>query len=69
VRSHARSLAAKLDAEGWRNLVNAYLDAGEAAVRGLGEHVLKRLGDGLMALFGYPPAQEIDVSRPCTVSA
>src|SRR5271166_4146681 len=52
------SLAAKLDAEDWRNLVNAYLDQASAAVTGLGGHVLKRLGDGLMALFGYPSAQE-----------
>jgi class 3 adenylate cyclase len=27
-------------------------------VTGLGGHVLKKLGDGLMALFGYPHAQE-----------
>ena len=57
------SLAAGLDAEDWRNLVNAYLDAAEAAVRTLGGHVLKRLGDGLMALFGYPQAQENDAER------
>jgi class 3 adenylate cyclase len=49
------SLAAKLDAEDWRNLVNAYLDEASAAVTDLGGHVLKKLGDGLMALFGYPP--------------
>ena len=48
------ALAARLDAEDWRNLVNAYLDEASAAVTGLGGHVLKRLGDGLMALFGYP---------------
>ena len=29
----------------------------------LGGHVLKRLGDGLMALFGYPQAQENDAER------
>ena len=29
----------------------------------LGGHVLKRLGDGLMALFGYPHAQENDAER------
>jgi class 3 adenylate cyclase/predicted ATPase len=57
------SLAAKLDAEDWRNLVNAYLDEASAAVTGLGGHVLKRLGDGLMALFGYPQAQENDAER------
>jgi class 3 adenylate cyclase len=57
------SLAAKLDAEDWRNLVNAYLDEASKAVTGLGGHVLKRLGDGLMALFGYPHAQENDAER------
>jgi len=56
-------LASQLDAEDWRNLVNAYLDAASAAVAGLGGHVLKRLGDGLMALFGYPRAQENDGER------
>ena len=30
---------------------------------GLGGHVLKKLGDGLMALFGYPQAQENDTER------
>ena len=57
------SLAAKLDAEDWRNLVNAYLDEASKAVTGLGGHVLKKLGDGLMALFGYPQAQENDAER------
>src|SRR5271165_1354233 len=57
------SLAARLDAEDWRNLVGAYLDEASAAVTGLGGHVLKKLGDGLMALFGYPQAQENDAER------
>ena len=57
------SLAARMDAEDWRNLVGAYLDAASAAVTGLGGHVLKKLGDGLMALFGYPQAQENDAER------
>src|ERR1700722_19417138 len=56
-------LAAKLDAEDWRNLVNAYLDQASAAVTDFGGHVLKKLGDGLMALFGYPHAQENDAER------
>ena len=46
-----------------RNLVNAYLDEASAAVNTLGGHVLKKLGDGLMALFGYPRAQENDAER------
>ena len=57
------SLASKLDAEDWRNLVGSYLDEASAAVTGLGGHVLKKLGDGLMALFGYPQAQENDAER------
>jgi class 3 adenylate cyclase len=56
-------LAAKLDPEDWRNLVNAYLDEASGAVTALGGHVLKKLGDGLMALFGYPKAQENDAER------
>ena len=56
-------LAAKLDPEEWRTLVNAYLDEASAAVTELGGHVLKKLGDGLMALFGYPHAQENDAER------
>ena len=60
-------LAARLDAEDWRNLVGAYLDEASAAVTGLGGHVLKKLGDGLMALFGYPQAQENDAE--CAVRA
>jgi class 3 adenylate cyclase len=57
------SLAAKLDPEDWRNLVKAYLDEASRAVTALGGHVLKKLGDGLMALFGYPQAQENDAER------
>jgi class 3 adenylate cyclase/tetratricopeptide (TPR) repeat protein len=57
------AVASRLDAEDWRSLVNAYLDEAAAAVTGLGGHVLKRLGDGLMALFGYPTAQENDAER------
>ena len=45
-------LAAALDVEDWRNLVNTYLDEASKAVTAVGGHVLKRLGDGLMAVFG-----------------
>ncbi len=57
------ALASRLDAEDWRGLVNAYLEEASGAVNRLGGHVLKRLGDGLMALFGYPHAQENDAER------
>ena len=56
-------IAAKLDAEEWRDLVGAYLDAASAAVTEMTGKVAKKLGDGLMALFGYPVAQENDAER------
>jgi class 3 adenylate cyclase len=56
-------IAARLDAEEWRDLVNAYLDGASAAVTEMGGHVAKKLGDGLMALFGYPLAHENDAER------
>ena len=46
-----------------RNLVGSYLEEASNAVTGLGGHVLKKLGDGLMAFFGYPQAQENDAER------
>src|SRR4029077_8682174 len=57
------SISAGLDAEDWRDLVGAYLDAASAAVTEMGGHVAKKLGDGLMALFGYPTAHENDAER------
>ena len=57
------SIFAQLDAEEWRDIVGAYLDAASAAVTEMGGHVAKKLGDGLMALFGYPVAQENDAER------
>ena len=56
-------LAVRLDAEDWRSLISAYLDAASEAATELGGHVLKKLGDGLMVLFGYPCAQENDAER------
>jgi class 3 adenylate cyclase len=56
-------IAAQLDAEEWRDLVSAYLDAASAAATEMGGKVAKKLGDGLMALFGYPIAQENDAER------
>src|ERR1700751_2633006 len=57
------SISAQLDAEEWRDLVSAYLDTACAAVTEMGGHVAKKLGDGLMVLFGYPVAQENDAER------
>jgi Periplasmic binding protein domain/Adenylate and Guanylate cyclase catalytic domain len=51
-------IAAKLDAEEWRDPVGAYVEAASSAITEMGGKVAKKLGDGLMALFGYPVAQE-----------
>jgi hypothetical protein len=52
------SLAATLDTEDWRDLVGAYLDDAGKAIGQYGGHVAKKLGDMLIALFGYPRTQE-----------
>jgi class 3 adenylate cyclase len=57
------SIAAGLDAEEWRDLVGTYVEAASAAVTEMGGRVAKRLGDGIMALFGHPIAQENDAER------
>jgi class 3 adenylate cyclase/predicted ATPase len=57
------SISAQLDAEEWRDLVGAYLNVASTAVAEMGGHVAKKLGDGLMSLFGYPVAQENDSER------
>src|SRR5271157_2173421 len=56
-------LASQLDEEDWRNLVNAYYDAASEAVTQMGGRVAQKSGDGLMALFGHPVAQENDSER------
>jgi class 3 adenylate cyclase len=56
-------ISSKLDAEEWRDLVGAYIDAASIAVTEMGGKVAKKLGDGVMALFGYPIAQENDPER------
>jgi class 3 adenylate cyclase len=62
-------LAATLDAEDRRDLVRAYLDDSAEAVTQYGGHVAKRLGDGLMALFGYPRAHAIGGQVLCNWAA
>src|SRR5262249_28908734 len=56
-------IAAQLDAEEWRDLVNAYLDDASAAVMEMGGRVAKKLGGGRVALFGYPFAHETAAAR------
>ena len=56
-------ISAALDVEDWRDLAGSYLDAAPKAVTEMGGHVAKKLGDGIMALFGHPIAQENDAER------
>jgi class 3 adenylate cyclase len=46
-----------------RDLVGGYVDAASTAISEMGGKVAKKLGDGLMALFGYHLAQENDAER------
>jgi class 3 adenylate cyclase len=62
------AISAQLDPEEWRDLVGAYLDAASAAVAEMGGHVAKKLGDGILALFGYPQARENDAERAARAS-
>jgi hypothetical protein len=58
-------IASRLDAEEWRDLVGAYLDAASTAVTEMGGKVAKKLGDGLMALFGYLWRKRMMPNGPC----
>jgi class 3 adenylate cyclase len=55
--------AARFDAEELCNLVGFFGDAASAAITDMGGTVVKKLDNGLMALFGYPATQENDAER------
>jgi class 3 adenylate cyclase len=46
-----------------RDLVGAYVDTASNALTEMGGKVAKKLGEGLMALFGYPITQENDTEQ------
>ena len=56
-------IGAKLDVEERRDLVDACLEAASAAVTEMGGEVAKKFRCGLMALFGYPTAQQNNSER------
>jgi len=56
-------VAARLDPEDWRDLVERYQSAAAAAIERFGGHVVKYLGDGILALFGFPQASDDDGER------
>ena len=60
---NSTGIAAKLDAEEWRDLLGTYVDGASAAVLEMGGKIVRKQGDGLMVLFGYPVALENDAER------
>ena len=56
-------ISSRLDPEEWREaLADYHREAAEEVAR-FGGHVAKYLGDGVMALFGYPQAHDNDAER------
>jgi len=62
-------LSYRLDPEDLGELVLAYQELGRAAVARLGGSIAQYLGDGLMAIFGYPTAHEGDAERSVRAAA
>ena len=52
------ALASELDPEDLREVVSAYHQACAAVIERRGGHIDQYLGDGVLALFGYPMARE-----------
>lgn len=57
------AIAARLDPEEWRATVSEYHRVAANAITLFGGHVVKYLGDGVMALFGWPEAHDNDAER------
>lgn len=57
------ALSRRLDPEDLRDIMGIYLDACSELIVKCGGRIAKYLGDGLMAYFGYPHAQEDAVER------
>jgi class 3 adenylate cyclase len=57
------AIAAQLDPEEWRETVSEYHRLAADAIMRFGGHVVKYLGDGVMALFGFPAAHDNDAER------
>src|SRR6266851_2039172 len=57
------TLAAQVDPEEWRATVEGYQRAAAEAVTRFGGEVVRYVGDGIMAFFGYPVAHDNDAER------
>lgn len=56
-------LSRRMDEEDYRDLVKTYHSAAATAIADCGGHVAEYLGDGLLAYFGFPSAQEDDAAQ------
>ena len=57
------ALSERLDLESYRELLAAYHDAAEQAIKRYDGYVARYMGDGLLVYFGYPTAHEDDAER------
>jgi class 3 adenylate cyclase len=57
------AIAGQLDPEEWGETLAGYQRAAAEAITRFGGYVAKYLGDGVMALFGYPEAHDNDAER------
>ena len=57
------AISASLDPEEWHGIASQYQSLAANAVRQFGGHVGKYLGDGVVAYFGWPTANEDDGER------
>ena len=57
------ALSGRLDPEDYREVIRSFQETCARTVREHGGYVAKHLGDGLLAYFGYPQAQEDDAER------
>src|SRR5712692_1874871 len=57
------SMAAQVDPEEWRATVAGYQHAAAEAMTRFGGEVVRYVGDGVMAFFGYPVAHDNDAER------
>jgi len=57
------TLAAQVDPEEWRATVAGYQRAASEAIKRFGGEVVRYVGDGIMAFFGYPEAHDNDAER------
>jgi len=56
-------IATRLDPEQWRETIAGYHRAAAEAITRFDGHVAKYLGDGVMALLGWPAAHDNDAER------